>query len=234
VLLSSLAHRDRQDELMDRPDIDPAVHQRALRGLARINRFSGSARIVWRPLAEFARSQSRPIHVLDIATGAGDLPIALAKRAIRANLPIRFTGCDISATAVTHAQNQSASEGGLTFIQRDVLRDGIPDGVDVVTCSLFLHHLEDAEALTLFGHVAQSSARLLIVNDLARSRTGFLLASIGTRLLSRSPVVHIDGPRSVRAAYTPLEAVALTERAGLHGASVVRRWPCRFLLSWKR
>jgi hypothetical protein len=61
-----------------------------------------------------------------------------------------------------------------------------------------------------------------------------LLACAGTRLLSRSPVVHVDGPRSVAAAFTPAEALDLAQRAGLTGATVVRRWPCRFLLTWRR
>jgi hypothetical protein len=52
--------------------------------------------------------------------------------------------------------------------------------------------------------------------------------------LSRSPVVRHDGPVSVAAAFSLAEARMLAQRAGLYGASLVRRWPCRFLLSWSR
>jgi hypothetical protein len=72
------------------------------------------------------------------------------------------------------------------------------------------------------------------VNDLTRSRAGLVLVWAACRLLTRSPVVHFDGPVSVRAAFTPREALALAERAGLAGATVVRRRPCRFLLTWGR
>jgi hypothetical protein len=30
------------------------------------------------------------------------------------------------------------------------------------------------------------------------------------------------------------EALDLAQRAGLQGATVSRRWPCRYLLSWER
>ena len=43
-----------------------------------------------------------------------------------------------------------------------------------------------------------------------------------------------DPLRSVRAAFTMEEAIALTERAGLPDAAVTRRWPFRFLLAWER
>jgi hypothetical protein len=74
----------------------------------------------------------------------------------------------------------------------------------------------------------------VLVNDLSRSRTGLFLALVGTRLLSTSDVVRVDGPLSVKAAFTPAEARALAERAGLRGAKVMRRWPCRWLLTWER
>ena len=77
-------------------------------------------------------------------------------------------------------------------------------------------------------------APLVLVNDLERGLAGLTLAHLGTRLLSRSDVVHTDGPLSVRAAFTVPEVRALAAAAGLTGAVVVRRWPCRFLLTWTR
>ena len=69
-----------------------------------------------------------------------------------------------------------------------------------------------------------------IVGDLERSRLGLALAWAGTRVLSRSPVVHVDALRSVRAAFTLPEARALAEAAGLPHARVTRHWPCRWRL----
>ena len=46
-----------------------------------------------------------------------------------------------------------------------------------------------------------------------------LLALAGCHLLSGSRIVHIDGPISVAAAFTPGEALSLAERAGLQGST---------------
>ena len=110
----------------------------------------------------------------------------------------------------------------------------MPAEYDAVVTSLFLHHLKEEKAVELLRRMAGAARHLLLVNDLERSRLGYLLAWFGTQLLTRSPIVHVDGPRSVEGAFTKSEAFGLAERAGLHGATIGRRWPCRFLLSWER
>src|SRR5207237_7259825 len=96
VAMPSLRLRQRQPEIMDQPDLRPARHVGALCGLARINFWSGSAGILWPPLAELARRLGRPIRVLDVATGAGDVPLRLWRRSRRAGLDFRIDGCDVS------------------------------------------------------------------------------------------------------------------------------------------
>jgi SAM-dependent methyltransferase len=230
-----LDQRQRQPEIMDEPGLDPTRHDLALRGLARINRWSGSARILWPPLASLARRLARPVRVLDLAAGAGDVPVRLWHKARRAGLALEIEGCDRSAVAVDHARARAKQAGAsVDFAIRDVLAEPLPRGFDAVVSSLFLHHLDEREAGDLLGKMAAAAERLVLVNDLSRSRTGLFLAHVGTRLLSASDVVRVDGPLSVKAAFTPAEARALAERAGLRGATVMRRWPCRWLLTWER
>ena len=150
-------------------------------------------------------------------------------------MPLTLEGCDISPVAVEHARAAATAAGAnVRFFVHDALNGPILSGYDAVTCSLFLHHLDDEEACGLLRIMGQTAGQLVLVNDLARSLTGLVLAHVGTRLLSFSDVVHTDGPLSVRAAFTPSEAQALAVRAGLSGAVVGRRWPCRWLLSWRR
>jgi len=221
---------------MDQPNLDPQLHLEALRGLERINRCSGSARTLWRPIRALAqRLGAGPLRLLDLATGAGDLPLALWRRARRARIQLHVEACDRSRQALDHARQRAAQAGAeVHFFQADVLTGDLPTGFDIVTCSLFLHHLEEMEAVVLLRRMAASARHLVLVNDLRRGLAGFLLAHVAARVLSASPVVHVDGPRSVAAAFSVAEARELAGRAGLVGAEVMRRWPCRFLLSWQR
>jgi SAM-dependent methyltransferase len=233
--MSDLSHRHLQPEIMDQPGLDPGQHRQALRALRRINFWSGSAGILWRPLSVLAREVApRPLRVLDLATGGGDVPIRLWHKARRAGLNLTIDGCDVSPVAVEHATEQARQRGAvLRFFVADALRDSFSDGYDVILSSLFLHHLTEEQTVTLLRKAGEA-ARAVLVNDLVRSRTGFVLARLVTRLLSLSPVVHVDGPRSVEGAYTIEEVRNLAERAGLHGATIQPRWPYRFLLSWRR
>jgi 2-polyprenyl-3-methyl-5-hydroxy-6-metoxy-1,4-benzoquinol methylase len=231
-----LSHRFRTPEWMDQPGLDAPAHARALRGLARINSWSFSAATFWPGIVRVARENSgRPVRVLDIATGGGDVPIRLARRAHRAGLDVRIEGCDVSPVAVGLAARAANAAGvPVRFFPLDVLRSSLPQGYDVLTSSLFLHHLAEGDAVGLLERMAEATRSTILINDLLRSRIGYGIAWACCRLLSRSPVVHHDGPVSVRAAFTTAEARRLADRAGLHGARLERRWPWRFLLSWSR
>ncbi|MDM7952104.1 MAG: methyltransferase domain-containing protein [Cyanobium sp. CZS 25K] len=236
MILQSLAERQRQPEWMDEPGIDAAAHAQALEGLRRINGISGAVGSLFAPIRSLARERpGRSLRVLDLACGGGDNTIALAERARREGLPVRVDGCDLSPQAVAIAARRAAERDlQATFFQADALKDPLPDGYDVILCSLFLHHLEDDAAVDLLRRMGRASRSLVLVNDLIRSPLGYGLAWVGCRLLSRSPIVHFDGPVSVQGAFQLPEVRALANRAGLEGASVRRSWPERYLLCWRR
>jgi SAM-dependent methyltransferase len=234
--MSWLRQRYRRPEIMDQADLNADRHVQALRALARINWLSRSSGLLWPELAALARAVApRVPRVLDVATGAGDVPFRLWHRARRARLPLFLEACDISPVALEHArQRAAAARASIRFFEYDALNEPSLSGYDAVVCSLFLHHLDEPQALRLLRLMANMAGRLVLVNDLERSWMGLVAAHVVTRLLTTSDVVRIDGPRSVEGAFTRAEAQALAERAGLFGARVCRRWPFRWLLTWKR
>jgi 2-polyprenyl-3-methyl-5-hydroxy-6-metoxy-1,4-benzoquinol methylase len=232
-----LQRRDRQPEVMDQPGLDPAEHARALAGLRRINGISGLTGSLLAPIEALARRRGgAPLQVLELACGGGDTAIDLALMARRRGLALELRACDLNPEAVRIAQANAQHRGAAVevFCADALAAPPAPGEADVVFCSLFLHHLADADAERLLTLMAQRARQLVLVNDLIRSRLGYGLAWAGTRLLSRSWVVHTDGPLSVRAAFHPAEVLAMAERAGLAGAELQRCWHERYLLRWER
>jgi nucleotide-binding universal stress UspA family protein len=231
-----VAERRRQPEWMDQPDLDAQHHEHALRGLARINSWSGGGRVFWRRLRVLSDFVShRPLRVLDLASGAGDGVIRLWRRAKQAGIALQIDGCDRSPIAIDHARQAARSRNAeVKFFSCDVLRDPLPEDYDVLLNSLFLHHLDEAEARAFLRRAASVARRALLISDLLRSAVGLFLAYAATRILTRSPVVHFDGPVSVRGAFTLAELRSLAGRAGLASATVTRHLPCHMLLSWNK
>lgn len=225
--------RRRVPERMDAPDIPEAEHRAALRGLGRLNRLSGGAAAIWPMVRGLRPSQGTSLRALDVATGAGDVAVDLTRRARAAGVTIDWTLCDISSRAAgLAAQRVRAAGSAAEACVADVLTRSLPRGFDIVTCSLFLHHLDPADAVRALEEMAASARRILVVTDLRRSRVGLAVAAAAARAVTRSPVVHHDAPASVRAAYAEAELVELAERASLAGATVDRVWPQRLRLIW--
>jgi 2-polyprenyl-3-methyl-5-hydroxy-6-metoxy-1,4-benzoquinol methylase len=225
--------RELVGELMDDPAIDPAEHAHALRGLARLNAMSRTQAAIYAVLRREARQLERPLTIVDIATGSADLPVALLERARRDGLRFHITACDISPVALEHARERARrAKVELDTRQFDALHDELPQA-DVLTCSLFLHHLSDAQVRHVLDRMAASARRMVLISDLRRGVWGATLAAIIPRLATRSRVVHVDARRSVRAALTIGEAHALTrgiERGGRW--TVVAAFPARMLIRW--
>jgi SAM-dependent methyltransferase len=237
--MAALKNRHRQPEVMDQPGLSPEEHRRALAALGRVNFLSATAGSLYGPLARLhGELGARKLRILDVASGGGDVALRLWGRSRRAGLDWRIAGCDVSPVAVEYARERAQRAGALVhFFVQDVLTQPLAEDYDAVVCSLFLHHLEDRHAVALLRAMSDagpSGTRLLLVNDLDRSPIGLWLAHIVGRLLTTSSVVRTDGPRSVRAAFTPEEARRLAEQAGLKGAEVRRCWPWRWLLTWRR
>lgn len=232
----------REPELMDDPSLPAAEHMAALDALGRINLISRTASrlvagivrlIEGRPSAD-----GRPLRVVDLACGGGDVTVgvAAALETMRARGrigPATVTGFDMSPRAVERAARRAAATGvgNVSFSVRDVAADGCPS-CDVAVNSLFLHHLDDVTAASVLRSMAEASRCGVVVSDLIRSRCGLTLAMLGTTLLCGSRVARIDGPMSVRAARTTAEYRDLCAHAGLTEAVLRRAWPERIVIEW--
>jgi 2-polyprenyl-3-methyl-5-hydroxy-6-metoxy-1,4-benzoquinol methylase len=224
-------------EIMDSPDIAPAEHVQALAGLRRINKVSGVAEQMVRPILDLTRAENlKRISMLDVACGGGDVPIAVAQQLKQEGVDVDLTFLDRSGTALKQAAG-AAERAGIScqVVQHDAAGIASLKSVDVVTNSLFLHHLsKEEDVINLLRSMRGLARRIVVISDLRRSVGGFAAAWLGCRLLSRSPVVHFDGPVSVRAAWTVNELEIFAAQAEMHDAVIREVSPWRMLLVWKR
>jgi 2-polyprenyl-3-methyl-5-hydroxy-6-metoxy-1,4-benzoquinol methylase len=221
---------------MDDPGLDAVRHAHALQGLARLNAASFGAKYLWDEIVKVAKTSSTDkLRLLEIASGGGDILLELIKRSEQAGLKLEITGSDFSPMAVAVAQQKFSSiNSKVNFIAIDALNDQFPSNFDIVSTSLFTHHLDSSQVALLLRKMYDAATRCVVISDLERSRLNWALVWIATRVLTRSDVVHYDGPVSVRASYTAEEFLQLATAAGLENASVKRVFPCRFMFTAQR
>lgn len=239
-----LKQRVLEGELMDASDLEATRHRQALKGLERVNRLSRTATVISRAIRKHCdQEQKRPLRILDLGCGGGDVTLAVSQRLLAAGMPVAVEGWDRSDTAISYAARRAskrltnrygASTRHVRFYQRDVLDLDVENEFDVVMCSLFLHHLDRDTAVELLTKMHRAARQLVLIDDLRRTWFGYRLAQVGCYVLSRSPIVHVDGPLSVRAAFTEPELREMAQRAALPEPQFTRHWPQRFLMSWKQ
>ena len=219
---------------MDDPGLDAVSHRAALRELARLNRLTRMDRLIWNVVRPIAAASPAPLRILDVATGAGDLPNRLAALAAREGVSLQLTACDMSDLALDVARrNAAAANVEISLFRFDFLAGEAPTGFDVAHCGLFLHHFDPPEVEIILRKMSHA-ASTVIVQDLRRTRLGLAMAWAAPRLLGRSQIVRVDAVRSVQGAYTIEEMNDMALRAGLVGARVRAVWPGRQLLIWKQ
>jgi SAM-dependent methyltransferase len=206
------------EELLDGPLDDRAALVGNLRDLARVNRRLGGADLSVKAIEGLAPGRSA-ISVLDVGTGAADIPLELIERGRASGRLVRVTGVDsrpevLEAAAI--ADPRIAATGELAIHVGDGRSLPYPDGsFEVVHASLVLHHLDPDAARAVLGEMGRVARLGVVVNDLVRGRAAWLGAWLLTRVATRNRYTRHDAPLSVKRAYSVAELTALLAAAGL-------------------
>lgn len=222
--------RTREPELMDDPTANPAELATVLRVLNRSNRILGVDRRMYGAICDFG--DAAELSILDLGSGGGGFLEYSSRSGVSRDRAMRV-GLDRSPVMVRMARTWHGDR--LDFVVGDALAVPFAEkSIDVVTCSLFLHHFDPPQVQAILREMARVARIGVVVCDLTRSRISLALTWLVTHVTSRSRLFHVDGPRSVRAAFQPEEMLAMASDAGLIGARAKRIFPFRFLMTWKR
>ena len=165
-------------ELLDGPLDDPSALTGNLRDLRRVNRWLGGASLT-APAIEALAAHRPELTLLDVGTGGADIPVDLLARAARRSRRWSIVAIDsrpevLAAAAV--AAPEVAATPGLELHVGDGLALPYPDrSFDVVHASM-VRPSPDAvdEAVRLIREMARVARLGVVVNDLERSRLGWI------------------------------------------------------------
>lgn len=208
--LLALGARADAAELLDSGRLSRTEVEANLADLARLNRLPGGTDASVRAIERLIRA-GHPTRILDVGTGAGDMPIAFARRGWQ------VVAADANAAVLAVTVGRLAEVPSIEVVDADVLALPLDDGaVDVAHCSLLIHHFAPEEAVMALREMRRVSRHGVVVNDLRRGPLTLASTWLSVMALGRSHVTRADGMASARRAYTLPELDRLLAAAGLN------------------
>ena len=196
-------------ELLDGGRLSMAEVERNLADLARLNRLPGGTATSVDGVRRLLGGRTNA-RILDAGTGRGDIPIAFARHGWAT------TALDRNPNVLVVARGETAEEPRVDVVEGDARSLPFEDGAfDVSHCSLLVHHLAPAEAVTVLRELGRVAKHGVVINDLRRGILPLLATACSVVALGGSRVTRNDGLASARRAYTLDELDELIGRAGL-------------------
>ena len=182
-------------ELLDDAS-DPGKVAIALTDLRHINDWFGGTRLTIQLLRQVAGS-CKSLSLLEVGSGAGHVPLT-ARRVLAEK------GRELNVTLLDRMWSH-LPPNGIASVAGDALNLPLCDqAFDVVSCTLFAHHLEPDTLRSFAQDALRVCRRAVLINDLIRSPIHLGLVYAGLPLF-RSRITWHDAPASVRRAYTRAE-----------------------------
>lgn len=185
------------EEILDSNTCPPAEVESSLRDLCRINRWFGGVATTRDLIAQVsAETGKKHFSILEVASGFGQVPRAAGQQLAAKGIRLDVTDLDRMPTHLAR---------GHRALVADALALPFSDSsFDLVSCSLFAHHLQPRDLSKFAEEALRVSRCALLINDLIRHPLHLALVYAGFPLM-RSYVSRVDGVASVRRAYVPSE-----------------------------
>ena len=193
-------------EILDSEDCPPGEVEASLRDISRINRWFGGVATTRKLIERVAAATGRKhFSVLEVAAGFGEVPKVAGQQLARQGVTLDVTHLD---------RVRSHLLPGNHAVVGDALALPFPDGsFDLVSSSLFAHHLDPAELARFASEALRVSRCAVLINDLIRHPLHVALVYAAFPLM-RSYVSRADGVASVRRAYVPDEMRRILSNGG--------------------
>jgi SAM-dependent methyltransferase len=213
-------------EMMDRSQPVSKELEIDLRNLEKLNRYFGSYSLIRFFLRRWF-SRGKSVKLLDLCTGSGDIPRFIVDWCRSNDVPIQITAVDQQPATLELARRRSESYPEITFVGANVL-DFVPSApVDLVFCSLALHHFSEEEAILMIRQTGAMTSGNILFSDLERSDFGIAGIYALTTLIFREPMTRFDGRLSMRRAFSFGEMENLAQAAGWRRFGHRRFFVCR-------
>ena len=193
---------------MDRSDLDPALRQESLDGLARLRRFFLRPGALLVAMVRILPPPSdRTLRIVELGAGSGELSAWLGRALVRTGRRVEMVATDRVAGPGVRAFDCTGTDGWME--------------ADLYISNLLLHHLGVDEIRRSLGTQGRHARYGSVHLDVVRTGLSYYLCRLFLPLLRYPRINQSDALLSIQAAFTIQEMRALAN--GIRGTSEVRR-----------
>ncbi|MEP0712112.1 MAG: methyltransferase domain-containing protein [Algoriphagus sp.] len=228
--MSIFAQRSEEKELMDDLNCSGEELNQTLRELKTINRWLGGNYVTTSGLAKVFKSFPQPTYyIADIGCGGGDMIRVMDDWAKNHHKALNFTGIDANRNIIELAAVRLADLPEITWRVQNVFDvEFSEEKVDISTCTLFTHHFNDSELVSLLKSLREKSRLGIVINDLHRHPFAYYSIKWLTRVFSKSKMVQHDASLSVLRSFSRSDWERILKAAQIKHYEISWHWAFRW------
>jgi SAM-dependent methyltransferase len=223
-------------EYIDDFSISGDEHDLTLTELEWVNKYLGGLNSSALPIFKFMQEhRTEKFIIADLGCGSGDILKRIHEVCKAANQKVKLVGMDANIHALHYAIKHHFRTEDVALMYADVLNE--PENIipaDIYTLNLFLHHFSFEEIQKLLEHLAEKQPKLIVINDLRRSRLAYGLFMLLSKLKRTSHVSLHDGLLSITKGFNRKEMLEIAEMMSGYTYAIHRKWAFRWQLVLKR
>ena len=223
--------RTTDDETMDDFDMEGDELRDALDKIAVINQWLGGNKITIDGIRKLIEKQpkDKPISIVDVGCGNGDMCRAIARFAKETGRPITVIGVDANLYTTNYAKTLSADFPNISYAVVNVFDDSFSElTYDIAVCTLTLHHFTDDDILALMRLLANEATYGVVINDLHRSALAYRLFQLICFVFRLNPMSKADGLTSILRGFKRPELEHFSKQLAVKKYSITWRWAFRY------
>lgn len=228
--MPDFSQRSLLPEKMDQPDVAEHETQQALRELEVINKLLGGYHVILNAL-EKIKWENPTFTIVDLGCGGGDMLRAIADWAKKINRKVVLIGVDWNPVMTKYGQDNSKKYPNITFKTMNVYDDELMKlNADITMNSLFCHHFDNDDLVTLVKRMHQLASQNVVINDLHRNWFAYYSIKVITSIFSKTYLVKYDAPLSVARSLSRKEWQIILAKAGITNYRLKWMWAWRWQL----
>lgn len=230
-MLINLDSRSEEIEIMDDLEMEGHELEQSLKILDKINFLLGGNRITINGVKKLLDNipTNRPLRIIDLGCGSGDMLCQLAKIFNSSGRKIEFIGLDANPNIVKLADSWSKEFPNVYYKQMLIPSAEFEQlEFDIALSTLFLHHFKDKELIPLVENISKKAAIGIVINDLQRNYLAYFLFYLISRFIPNR-MIKEDGLTSVSRGFRKKELVDYSKKLKLKSEI---NWYWAFRYQW--